>query len=286
LAERDLAASVESGGTSLVVRAVHKRNVEFPDLLTTAHTLFNWRRLQHRREQRGLSRTGLSRDDDAAGRRRHEAEEVRCRSGQRPEGDEVVQRLLAERVAPDGRREHIGDGWDHCGQPGSPSEHATLDDRARSIQTAICGGEQSFDDLTSLRLRGGLGETSQPSASVDVRDGGTLDEDLFDVTTREEWSEYPEVGYRANNTLDHRGRIVERSGLSEVRTALVLVNGGGGGVDHPVALTLGVDALGFDEVEGSAAYLGVGGWDGAHADPPRPTRSECTARQNGPVRTG
>ena len=88
--------------------------------------------------------------------------------------DERVEGHVAHRVAPDGRRELVGDGLDRGRQPRRSVEDARLDERMLRVELALGRGEQPVDDLAVLLLGRRLGEPVQPTVSVEVRDPGAL----------------------------------------------------------------------------------------------------------------
>ena len=196
---------------------------------------------EQRGGQRRLARAGFARDDDPAPLLHERPEERRGRRRQRVARDEVVERDVAHGVAPDRRREPVGDGRDRGGQPRGAVEHARLHHRVLGVELAFGVGEEPVEDLSrfSSSVVGSARPRNRP-AGVEIRDAGALDEDLLHVLARQQLAERAELGDRTQHPLHHRLGVAERELLAEAGAPLVVV-------DRPLDLgpDLGELALGL-----------------------------------------
>src|SRR6266540_2359671 len=85
--------------------------------------------------------------------------------------------------------------------------------------------EVPLDDLAILALGGRSGQAAEPARAVEIRDAGTLDENLLDIASGNEVRQRAEVGDRAQHAIDHPAGVAERHLVAEVGAPLVVVDG-------------------------------------------------------------
>ena len=92
------------------------------------------------------------------------------------------------------------------------------------VELTFGRGEQPVDDLAVLGLGRRFGQTAQPTVGVEIGDAGALDEDLLDVSAREQLTQRTELGDRTQHASRHLRRVAERHLVAEPGAALVVVD--------------------------------------------------------------
>src|SRR5690606_29338750 len=194
--------------------------------------------------------------------------------------DHRLERLPAQRIAPEGGREPIGDRRDHRRQPSRVVEHAGLYERTRCVQPAIGVGQHAVQDLAVLPLGSGLVESSKTPTRVEIRDPAAFDEDLLEVGARQELGQWPVIGDGTNDPLDHLRRVGQGPSSPHVRPTLIFAHGIAYQFTHLEAIR-GVHSHLLQQADRPPPDLLVG-----VAHNPTSSTNFATARTNGPLATG
>jgi hypothetical protein len=174
--------------------------------------------------KRGLARTRFTGDRHPAAELHQRTEERRRLAGERVARREIVERDIADDVAPERGGEAIAHGRDRRGEPSRTVEDARLHHGVLGVELTVSRREQALDHLPVLVLACRHGEPPQVPGSIEVRDARSFEKDLFDVATCDEVGHRAEIGDRPQHPIDHDQRRHERQLLTKPRKTLVLVD--------------------------------------------------------------
>jgi hypothetical protein len=174
--------------------------------------------------QRGLARARFTRHRHSAAELHQGDEEGSGLTRKRVARHEVVERDVAHDVSAERGREAVADRRDRRGKPRGAVEDARLHHRVLGVELTVGGREETLDHLSALLLARRHSESPQVTRRVEVRHASSLEEDLFDVATRDEVGHRAEVGDRPQHAIDHDRRRHEREPLTQPGEALVLVD--------------------------------------------------------------
>ncbi len=235
-----------------------QRHVQLTHLFATPHAVTGGHRADEGRQQGRLAGARGAGDDHRGRGLYHRPQELRRAGRDRGPFHHRLQRLTTQGIAPEGGREPVGDRGDHGRQSGRVVQDPSLDHGAGGVEPTIGVRQQAVDDLTVLPLRGGLIQRPQSPAGVQVAHPAPLDEHLFEIGTRQQVRERPEVGHRTHHSLQHLTGIRQRPAPAEMGLALILLDRAPHHLPDRLSVLGGVDGAFLHQPHGPTPDVLVG----------------------------